>query len=221
MDDNDLWRLSWKHKETPFHQKSTNPHLQAFWPQLTLAPASVVFVPLCGKSLDLVWLSHQGYRVLGLELSSIAVRSFFRENHLHPTRSEHGRFVRWQHGNIVILCGDLFDLLPADLADIDMVYDRAALTALPEAIRIRYAAHLQRTLPIASRIFLLTTEDMEDGDPPAQIAAEIHRLYDHDYTIVLTHTKDIQETDNSHAEEKVYLLTPRPLLARTPVAAVA
>ena len=39
-----------------------------------------VFVPLCGKTLDMVWLCQQGHTVVGCELSEIAALDFFKEN---------------------------------------------------------------------------------------------------------------------------------------------
>ena len=39
-----------------------------------------VFVPLCGKSLDMVWLLEQGFSVTGCEISELAVQQFFTEN---------------------------------------------------------------------------------------------------------------------------------------------
>jgi len=211
--DNELWLQSWRDHRTDFHQQSTNRLLTRFWPSLELVPESRVFVPLCGKSLDMVWLAKQGHNVIGVELSPIAVRAFFRENRLLPARRQLGKFTLWQHGRISILCGDYFSLTLEDLGRIDTVYDRAALTALPEDIRKHYVSHLRKIVPATATVFLLTTEDAEEKDTPSQafgIAEEIKTLYAEDFEINLAHVESIFEVDPEspgNPQLKVYRLS--------------
>ena len=217
--DNPLWQQCWRDKNTGFHQTSVNPLLQEFWPSLDLPPASRVLVPLCGKSLDLLWLAEQGHDVVGIELSPIAVRSFFRENRLQPTRRPAGKLTLWEQGRISLLCGDFFQLTAADFGPIDVVYDRAALGALPEDIRPAYVAHLRAILPVACRIFLLTAEDPEIGEVEGQafaVADEITALYSKHFAIDLAHVVSTFEPDPDgdgeallRVEHKLYRLTPR------------
>ena len=89
--DNELWQQSWRDKNIDFHQKAVNPHLVRFWSSLGLAAGDRVFVPLCGKSLDMLWLAGQGHTVIGVELSPLAVRAFFRENRLQAKRRRNSR----------------------------------------------------------------------------------------------------------------------------------
>jgi thiopurine S-methyltransferase len=220
VNDNELWQQCWRDRETGFHQRTVNANLIRFWPGLALAPTDRVFVPLCGKSLDLLWLAKQGHPVIGVELSPIAVRAFFKESRMQPARSKQGKFTRWQSGRIDILCGDFFDLSAADLGNITVVFDRASLTALPEEIRRAYLAHLRKILPDRCRIFLLTTEEPEDGetqDQPFAIADEITSLYAQAFDIRLRHVESIFEPapdrpveQLARVEHKVYLLTPIP-----------
>jgi thiopurine S-methyltransferase len=217
--DNGLWLQCWRDRRTDFNQATVNHLLTRFWPGLDLARGSRVFVPLCGKSLDMIWLAGQGHEVIGVELSPIAVRAFFRENHLQPTRRKVGKFVLWQHGRLSILCGDYFSLTIADLGRIDTVYDRAALTALPEDIRGLYIAHLRLIVPETITVFLLTTEDAEETETPSQvfgIAEEINILYSEGFDIDLAHVESIFEADPEspnqppgRTEYKVYRLTTR------------
>ncbi len=218
--DNSLWRQCWRDRNTGFHQKAVNPLLPRFWPGLDLKPGSRVFVPLCGKSLDMVWLAGQGHEVLGVELSPIAVRAFFRENRLRPDRRRVGDFTLWEQGRLGILCGDYFSLARADLGRIDAVYDRAALTALPEDTRRAYVAHLRLILPAACKVFLLTTEEPEAGETQNQafaVADEIEALYSQTFEIDLAHVESVfeanPETPNlppERTEHKVYRFSPRP-----------
>lgn len=196
--DNILWLQCWRDRQTDFHQHTVNPFLTRFWPTLDLAVDSRVFVPLCGKSLDMIWLAEQGHRVIGVELSPIAVAAFFRENGLKPNRRRIGQFTVWRHGKISILCGDYFSLTQADLGTIETVYDRAALTALPQDIRQHYVSHLRKILPKTSQIFLLTTEDAEENETLSEslaIGEEITSLYAQNFRIDLTHIESVFELD--------------------------
>ncbi|MBI2277174.1 MAG: thiopurine S-methyltransferase [Dechloromonas sp.] len=217
--DNELWQQSWRDKNIDFHQKAVNPHLVRFWSSLGLAAGARVFVPLCGKSLDMLWLAGQGHPVIGVELSPLAVRAFFRENKIQPTRRPVGSFTLWEHGRIGILCGDFFALGAAHLGDIAAVFDRASLTALPDDLRGAYLAHLGKILPAACKMLLLTTEEPEDGETQGQpfaVADEIASLYTAAFDIRLSHVESIFEADPDPAisaplrvEQKVYLLTPK------------
>ncbi len=192
--DNALWQQYWRDRRTDFHQKTVNPLLIRFWPGLGLAPGSRVLVPLCGKSLDMLWLVEQGYRVLGIELSALAVRAFFREHQMQPTRRNEGLLTRWGYGNLGILCGDFFAMTEADLGPVDAIYDHTAFTALPEDIRRPYVAHLNAITPAARKLLLLTAEDADEGQSPAQASAaapEIAALYGERFEIELSHVEPV------------------------------
>jgi thiopurine S-methyltransferase len=215
--DNLLWLQCWRDQQTDFNQKSVNPLLIRFWPGLGLVRGSRVFVPLCGKSLDMIWLAQQGHEVIGVELSPIAVRAFFRENHLKPTRRRVGQFTLWRQGRLSILCGDFFSLTLAELGQIDTVYDRAALTALPEAIRMLYIAHLQAIVSQVAQVFLLTTEDAQADETLGEalgVGEEITALYAEGFAIELTHVESVFERNPEWPEQpperteyKVYRLS--------------
>lgn len=217
--DNVLWLQCWRDRQIDFHQQTVNQFLTRFWPRLDPDISSRVFVPLCGKSLDMIWLAEQGHQVIGVELSPIAVGDFFRENGLRPNRRRVGQFTLWQHGRISILCGDYFELKPSDLGEIDTVYDRAALTALPEDIRQQYVSHLRTIVPKTSQIFLLTTEDAEENETLSEsheIGAEIKALYSKNFRIDLAHIESVfelvpdkPERPAERAEYKLYRLSNR------------
>jgi len=118
-------------QEIGFHQDEVNPYLREYWQELHAARDGTVFVPLCGKSRDMLWLREQGHPVLGVELSAIAVQAFFGENGLIPDHAARGKFYSGEADNIRILCGDFFDLCKDDMANVSAVYDRASLVALP------------------------------------------------------------------------------------------
>jgi len=216
--DNPLWLRCWQEENTgDFHQASVNRFLPRYWPSLDCAAGSRVFVPMCGKSLDMIWLAQQGHSVIGVELSPIAVRDFFRENKLQPTRRKLGQFTLWQDGKLGILCGDYFALTAAVLGPVNIVYDRAALTALPPDLRKRYVAHLFKIVSPGAQILLLTTEYAEANEPLSRIFGideEIDALYAADFDVKLTCVESVFESDPrlpeqmpARAEDKVYRLS--------------
>jgi len=214
----DFWQERWQKNEIGFHQQEINAHLQDYWPRLGVAAGSQVFVPLCGKSRDLLWLRARGHTVLGVELSPIAVRDFFRENTLEPQTSRQGAFERCAADGLAILCGDFFGLTADDLKGVAGVYDRASLIALPPDMRPRYASHLASILPKGAAILLVTMEyrQAEMSGPPFAVSEdEVRKLYEKHYVVTRLFTKDIlaenprfRERGLSALSEKVYQLVP-------------
>ncbi|MDA7990223.1 MAG: thiopurine S-methyltransferase [Gammaproteobacteria bacterium] len=150
-----FWRQRWAEGRLGFHQAKINSRLRKLWDALEPPRGAKVFVPLCGKSLDMLWLASRGHRVIGNELSEIACRDFFAENKLQCERSAGARFERFTGGNIEIWRGDFFDLRAEDLRDAPLCYDRAALIALPEKMRAGYAAKLAELSPPGARVLLI------------------------------------------------------------------
>ncbi|MCU7248640.1 thiopurine S-methyltransferase [Pseudomonas koreensis] len=175
----DFWYKKWESNQIGFHQPQVNPYLRRHWPDLSVAEQARVLVPLCGKSLDLLWLAGRGHQVLGVELSEKAVEDFFSEQQLPVQVSEKGAFKRYRAGSIELWCGDFFALTADDVADCAALYDRAALIALPAPMRERYAAHLQAILPTGLQGLLITLDydqTQMSGPPFAVDDAEVQRL---------------------------------------------
>lgn len=217
--DRDFWHERWQRNEIGFHQQEINAHLQDYWELLAVPAGGLVFVPLCGKSRDLLWLRARGHAVLGVEISPIAVRDFFAENALTPQVTRQGAFERYEADGLAILCGDFFDLTPELLQAVAGVYDRASLIALPPGLRTRYAGHSTAILPAAAGTLLVTMEYPQNemsGPPFAVREDEVCLLYDKRYTVTCLFTKDIlaenprfRERGLSALAEKVYRLVPR------------
>jgi thiopurine S-methyltransferase len=214
----DYWHQRWERDETGFHKNETNPYLHQYWQELHLVPGSEVFVPLCGKSRDMLWLRKQGHSVLGVELSTIAVQAFFKESGITPHRVTNKKFDRYEANGISILCGDFFDLGKDDLAKASAVYDRASLVALPPEMRERYAFHLLSILPPATQILLVTFDypQLEMEGPPFAVSAdEVEALYHEHAGIRLLAQVDVlaleprfQKRGLSRLHEGIFLLTP-------------
>lgn len=192
--DPEFWHHRWRKNEIGFHQDRINLHLRSFWPSLHLTPPAAVFVPLCGKSTDMLWLAQQGYEVMGIELSAVAIEGFFQENGLAPTVTEDPPFTSYRSGRITLLLGDFFELQAPDLAGIGAVYDRASLIALPPEMRTRYAQHLCLLLPAATRMLLISLEYPEhemQGPPFAVHEDEVRRLFETRMSLEKVLEKDV------------------------------
>jgi thiopurine S-methyltransferase len=204
-----FWLERWERQEIGFHQRNVNAHLLSLWPSLGLAAGHAVFVPLCGKSGDMIWLRAQGHPVLGVELSPLAIEAFFSENGLTPQRSRQGMFDVAETDDIRILRGDFFDLTADDLAGIGAVYDRAALIALPPDMRERYAAHMARILPPGTRMLVVTLEYPQEemqGPPFSVLQAEVERLYGARGDVRLLRRDDVLSANRRFAERGVTAL---------------
>ena len=191
-----FWLERWQKNQIGFHQAEHNKLLLEFWPQLGLTPGTRVFVPLCGKSLDMCWLQHAGHPVTGVEVVQMAIETFFAEAHLTPDTEVVDRFKRYRvcsHGTqtaqapkstqlppIDIYHGDFFDLTAPQLEGVGAVFDRGALVTLPADMRFRYVDHLLRIVPDDTRILLLTFEydqNLVAGPPHSVIPEEVEALF--------------------------------------------
>lgn len=176
-----FWLERWQNNQIGFHQADHNPFLKEFWPRLGVADDARVFVPLCGKSLDMRWLEAQGHNVVGVELAKLAIENYFDPEPAVNTENV-DRFVCYRGERTEIYHGDFFDLSSPILEGVEAVFDRGALVALPPDMRFRYVDHMLRIVPDGCRILLITLEydqSMVSGPPHAVEADEIERIYGH------------------------------------------
>ena len=214
----DFWLQRWQNGQIGFHRSEVMPLLQKHWPDLELPAGSRVLVPLCGKSLDLVWLANQGHRVLGVELAEKAIEEFFQEQRLVAHVSQRGSFKVYQAGAIELWCGDFFELSREDVAGCTALYDRAALIALPPLMRERYAAHLQAIAPQVDSGLLISLDyeqALKAGPPFAVSDDEVRGLLGVHWRLSVLEQRDILAESPKFAqggvtrlEERVYRLAP-------------
>jgi thiopurine S-methyltransferase len=174
--DSTFWLERWQQSQIGFHQDDTEPLLQKHWPALNVAPGSTVFVPLCGKSLDMVWLAAQGHTVVGNELSQIAIDDFYAGLNLTPEVRTEQEFTVKSAGPYELWCGDFFALPPQATKSVGAIYDRAALVALPADMRQPYAHKLIELGPDVENTLLITLEydqGIVGGPPHSVLPAEV------------------------------------------------
>ena len=189
----DFWHNRWENNLTGFHLDEVNPHLVNNWAAMNIKPGSRVFVPLCGKTVDLVWLADQGYQVVGIDLSPLAAEAFFSENKIDVKRSQVAGMGLWQSEKISLFCGDIFDLTAEILGHINAVYDRASLIALPPAMRQDYATKITELTQAAPKLLVTLEYDQSkmDGPPFSVSEDEVQALYQANYQVKQLTAQDV------------------------------
>ncbi|ALM51786.1 thiopurine S-methyltransferase [Halomonas huangheensis] len=183
------WLKRWQDGRIGFHRDSVHPLLVQHWSGLQVPEGNKVLVPLCGKTLDMRWLTEQHHPVLGIELSEQAIEQFVAEGDGEVTRYRQAGFGVSRQGSIELWCGDFFHFHIEQAAEIEAFYDRAALIALPEATRQRYAFHLAQLIPPGGKGLLITLTRRDAGGPPFHVDAdEVQRLFAANFSI--THLED-------------------------------
>ncbi len=207
--DREFWLARWRDQQIGFHEGVPNSLLVAHFAGLGVAVGGRVFVPLCGKSQDMHYLRAQGCTVVGAELSRAAAEQFFSEAGLTPQVDTTGRLERFEAGGVTIFVGDIFDLEDELLGAVDAIYDRAALVALPGALRGRYAARLI-SLTHGARQLLVTFEHESPAGPPFSVEeAEVRTHYSMAYRLECAERREVSGgIKGCAADESVWLLRP-------------
>ena len=219
-----FWHDKWEKMEIGFHLHEVNKALLKYWPQMQLAAGSVVLVPLCGKTLDLVWLRSQGYAVVGAELSEVALDELAQmltaELGIELDKTREGEQVFYRGDGVLLVAGDFFTLTAARIQQetgraVAAVYDRAAIVALPEGMRAAYAQHVLAVSAGAPQLLITLDYDQSvaGGPPFAVSSAEVAAHYAADYRIDLLDERELIDQEPrfkakglSSFMQRVYLL---------------
>ncbi len=191
--DTNFWKARWKNRQTGFHLDKIHPQLQRYFSQcFSVAP---VFIPLCGKALDIYYLNKEmRCPVVGVEVAEQALLEFGEEQQIELSKTRHNNFSLFHSGDLKLYCGDIFEMSGNEVASVHQVYDRAALIALPEAMRKRYVEHLLSILPRPISLMLITLEypQEEMTGPPFSVAQnEVLKLFSSASKIERLHYKSI------------------------------
>jgi len=188
-----FWHERWDENQIGFHESEPNPLLVNNFHQLSVDKGARVFVPLCGKTLDIGWLLANGYRVVGVELSETAIEQLFQELGVEPDISDVGNLKLYSAADIDIFVGDIFDVSSDILGNIDVVYDRAAMVALPEDMRTRYTVHLTKITNKAPQLLICFEYDQSqmDGPPFSIDGAEVTKHYGQIYDLTMLESLDV------------------------------
>lgn len=161
----DFWLERWESNKIGFHQGDFNVYLTKYWDTF-IRNTGDVLVPLCGKSKDMIYLAKCGHKVIGVELSKIAVEAFFKENNIDYDIINEDEFEIFRSEGISIYCGDILNMTMESLRNIKYIYDRASMVALPVSIREKYITLIESKISQAD-IFIQTVsfDDSKLGPP--------------------------------------------------------
>jgi len=187
------WHQKWEENSLGFHQSTANPMLVSHLNTLSLKKNSRIFLPLCGKTLDIAYLLSKGYRITGAELSELAIKQLFVELDVRPNISNIGKLKLYSADNIDIFVGDFFDLSGAALGPVDAIYDRAALVALPKDMRLLYRAHLLDITAMARQLLLTFDYDQNlmEGPPFSISNEDVNQYYNKSYEVTLLASREL------------------------------
>ena len=181
-----FWNERWAQGQIGFHKAEAHDLLTTH--HRRLEGRQRIYVPLCGKSVDLVWLRDRGHDVVGCEFVGSAVAAFFAEQvpDAVPRSTRVNELVLHETRGIRIVQGDAFAVDSfATGGRVDAVWDRAALVAVDPKNRTRYVEALQRVLVPGGVILLVTFAydqtklsgppwSVDDGEVDALFSAGFH-----------------------------------------------
>lgn len=204
----EFWHDKWQSNNIGFHLSNPNPLLIKHIHSLNSQPQARIFIPLCGKSLDIHWLLEQGFHVTGIDLSPIAIEELISELKLEFTVSQVGDLTHYHHQNIDLYVGDFFELSLGHISKIDATYDRAALVALPEHMREAYTQHLVQLTQNAPQLLISFEydQDLLAGPPFSVPEQEIRKYYASRYEIKQLASEYEKLKGKVDAKENVWLL---------------
>ncbi len=204
----EFWHHKWQSNNIGFHLSNPNPLLIKHIHSLNLQPQARIFVPLCGKSLDIHWLLEQEFHVTGIDLSPIAIEELISELKLEFTVSQVGDLTHYLHQSIDLYVGDFFELNIDHISKIDATYDRAALVALPEHMRETYTQHLVQLTQNAPQLLISFEYDQNllAGPPFSVPEQEIRKYYASHYQIKQLASEYEKLKGKVDAKENVWLL---------------
>lgn len=190
-----FWQNRWQSQQIGWHRAEYNDLMVKYWPSLEVPDGSEVLVPLCGKSLDMLWLAKQGYEVVGLEMVEQAVQTFFQENELETKSVKSGNHVQHSSPPFTIFHGDFFQLKEG-IVNADAWYDRAAMIAIPLTSREAYVDQIRKqTKPNAVGLlitFAYPQKEME-GPPFALHDEHVFELFSNGFEVECLETIDLRD----------------------------
>jgi len=174
------WLSRWRKNKIGFHMAEGYPTLEHHITNTSFPKQQTALVPLCGKSRDLITLTHHFDKVVGVEISEKAIKEFLQEHNLTATEGSFADFKIFETGSITLWCGDFMKLPAHKLPAIDLIYDKAALVALPHEKRARYAEKLVSLCSDSTFIMLhhfIYNQDEMPGPPFSVSDRELNEYF--------------------------------------------
>ncbi len=189
-----FWHEKWQNKQIGFHLDDVNPLLVTHFDALGLQAGQTVFLPLCGKTLDIAWLLGNGFQVKGVELHEPAIIELFDALGVVPDVTGLGELRRYCAEGLTIYVGDFFKLTSAILGEVDAVYDRAAIVALPDTMRGDYTKQVMAVSQKADQLLINYVYDQAimTGPPFSVSNEELVLSYSEHYAMTLLFENEVE-----------------------------
>ncbi len=173
------WIETWEAEKIAFHRAEVHTDLIRWSKRFLDGGHHRVLVPLCGKTLDMDWLIQQGHEVVGIELSPIAAEAAFEESGREFSMRRRDGLNFYESADLTVICGDIFDVRREHVGNVDRVWDRAAIVALPRAIRDEYAKKIHELAAPGKMLLSAFGYDQTkmEGPPFSVPQAEVRRHY--------------------------------------------
>ncbi len=205
-----FWHSKWESNQIGFHLSEPNPALVSHFESLNLSKGDCVFIPLCGKTVDIKWLLQNGVKVVGAELSEKAIEELFKDLKLQPTISQQANTIKYAAEGVTIFVGNMFGLTKEDIGSVDAIYDRAALVALPKEMRVKYTRFLTEETNTAQQLLVSFQYDeiLHQGPPFSVSEAEVNEHYSKQYSIQILQQEKVVNGLKGKLDilETIYLL---------------
>ena len=208
----EYWENRWITNQTGWHRSVYNDLMVKYWPELGIPTDSKVLVPLCGKSLDMLWLAEKGHAIVGIEFTRVAVERFLSENNLEHTIVKHPSYIEFSSERFTILNGNIL-AIPSDLIQAEAWYDRAAMIAINPDLREDYVSQIRQQTKVGAVGLLITysypQEEME-GPPFSLNNGDVFQLFQDGFRVECLETielEDEKERGLSRINSSVFALT--------------
>ncbi|WP_445664273.1 hypothetical protein [Fodinibius sp. AD559] len=213
------WQSRWRKGNTSWHMDTVYPPLPNLWSRLGIKSDAQVLVPLCGKSLDLLWLADHCHSVTGVEISPKALHHVMQQHKESFVQDSSYGFTIYRSDSLVLWEGD-FAKLPADqIPPQNLIYDKASIIALPVEKRQPHAEKMIELCNTGTQILIQTFEynQSEMNGPPFSVdEQELKKLFGHQFKLTCVHEqsklKELQQFKrrglSSYLTEKVFHLKP-------------
>lgn len=191
----EYWENRWITGQTGWHRSAFSELLLKHWPSLELNSKCEVFVPLCGKSLDMIWLAENGHTITGVEFAKPAVETFFQENEIEHEITKYSDYQKFSGEKFTILNSDFFDL-ESGIIHADAWYDRAAMIAVKPNLRRDYVNQIRRFTKVGAVGLLITytypQKEME-GPPFSLEDEDVYNLFNDGFNVKPLERIDLED----------------------------
>jgi thiopurine S-methyltransferase len=219
------WLNRWQAKRIGFHLPEVNPILVQYSSTMLSTEngnsqkcsALRVLVPLCGKTVDMAYLTSTAGEVVGVEGIKTALEEFVQEqpdlNIEFKGDSHKNGFEYFLGTDITLLKGNFFQLDTAKtFGAFDAIYDRASMVAIEPELRKSYVEVMGKLLVKGGNILLVALERISSleeatkkGPPYSIPEATVRQLYESlDWVESVTVLQQEDKLNNNPKEQERY-----------------